>query len=155
MTEFRFTKGPGKVDWLDVLRADGRVERIDCPKQRIIPHDMIHHAIEAEIGAHGFMSRVGDGEAADFAMSGNAESDGVERLVEVAQAAAWSDSDDVDYFLDLYRTTCDARTCAPLPIDAAVVVSIQRRIADLQVEWDGLPVGGSMTLGNPHGMITG
>lgn len=155
MTEFRFTKGPGKVDWLEVRRFDGTSERIDCPKQRIIPHDMVHHVVETEIGARGFMSRVGDGEAADFAMTGNAESDGVERLVEVAQAAAWSCSDDVDYFLDLYRTTCDARACAPLPIDAAVVVSIQRRIADLQREWDALPVGGSMTLGDPNAATTG
>ncbi len=146
MTTFTFTKGPGKVDWLDVVRADGTTERIDCPKQRIIPHDMVHYVVESEIGARGFISRVCEGEAASFAMIGDAESDGVERLVEMVQAEAWSGGSDDAAFIDLYRVTCDARDCAPLPVDAALVCAIRARVAACQAAWDALPVGGALTL---------
>ncbi|MBY0306247.1 MAG: hypothetical protein K2W86_14000 [Sphingomonas sp.] len=146
MSTFNFTKGPGKVDWLNVVRADGTRERIDCPKQRIIPHDMVHYIVEREIGARGFMSRVRDGEAASFAMIGDAESDGIERLVEVVQADAWSGGSDDAAFIDLYRVTCDARDCQPLPIDASAVRTIRARIAALQATWDALPVGATLTL---------
>ncbi|MBX9729889.1 MAG: hypothetical protein K2X59_01050 [Sphingomonas sp.] len=146
MTIFTFTKGPAKVDWLDVVRADGTRERIDCPKQRIIPHDMVHYIVEHEIGARGFMGRVRDGEQASFAMIGDAESDGIERLVEVVQADAWSGGCDDAAFIDLYHVTCDARDCQPLPIDAAVVGAIRARMSALQAAWDGLPVGATLTL---------
>ena len=146
MTQFRFTKGPAKVDWLDIVRADGGVERINCPKQRIIPHDMVHFAVEAVVGARGFMTRVGAGEAAVFGMQGNPESDGIERLVEVVQGDAWSGGSDAEDFIDLYRVTCEARGCPMLPIDAATVAAIRARIAELQARWDALPVGGVLAL---------
>jgi hypothetical protein len=146
MTVFRFTKGPAKLDRLDIIRPDGSVEQVDCPKQRIIPHDMVHHAVEAIVGARGFITRVAAGEAAGFEMRGNDESDGIERLVEVVQGDAWSGGSEVQDFIDLYRVTCDARDCSPLPIDAATVIAIRARIAELQRAWDALPVGQSLTL---------
>ncbi len=42
-----FTKGSGKFDRLDIVAADGPRAPIDCPKQGIIPHDMVHFAVEA------------------------------------------------------------------------------------------------------------
>ena len=39
-----FTRRDGKYDLLEIIRADGGIERIDCPKQGIIPHDMVHFA---------------------------------------------------------------------------------------------------------------
>lgn len=155
MTTFTFTKGPGKVDWLDVVRPNGPNERIECPKQRIIPHDMVHLAVEAEIGARGFMTRVADGEAAQFSMAGTPESDAIERLVEVVQAAAWSGTSDVAEIIALYGITCDARGSVPLPLDPATVAAIQARMASLQRAWDAVPTGGTMTLNDPHAGLTG
>lgn len=85
-----FTKGSGKYDRMEVVRGDGSAERADCPKQRIIPHDMVHYVVENVLARRGFMTRVRDGERADMRMRGEAESDGVERLVEVVQGDAWS-----------------------------------------------------------------
>jgi hypothetical protein len=44
--ELVFTKGSGKFDLMEVFRTGVPPERVDCPKQRIIPHDMVHYALE-------------------------------------------------------------------------------------------------------------
>ena len=142
-----FTKGPGKHDRMDVVRGDGSVERVDCPKQRIIPHDMVHHVVESVLARRGFMTRVRDGERADMRMRGEAESDGVERLVEVVQGDAWSGgTSDAAEMLTLYRITCDARDCPMLDVTAADLNAIRARIAELTLQWDALPVGESLAL---------
>jgi hypothetical protein len=85
-----FTKGTGKFDLMEVIRIGFPSEVVECPKQRIIPHDMMHYAVEHTLNACGFLTRVSDGEAATFQMQGEAESDAVERLVEVFQGDEWS-----------------------------------------------------------------
>ena len=142
-----FTKGPAKMDRMEMIHADGRAETLDCPKQRIIPHDMVHYAVETVLDARGFISRVAAGEAAMLTMAGNAESDGVERLVEAIQGDSWSggtaNAEDV---IDLYRVTCEARNCPMLAVDAAAIDAIRARIAELTEAWNAIPVGGAMTL---------
>jgi len=142
-----FTKGSGKFDRMEVVRGDGAVEAIDCPKQRIIPHDMVHYAVEATLARRGFLARVREGARADFRMQPEAESDGVERLVEVIQGDAWSGggSDAAD-MLDLYRVTCTERACPMLPVTAADIDAIRARVAELGAQWDALPIGQSLAL---------
>ena len=147
MIRLAFTKGAGKSDTLVVLRADGGEARIDCPKQRIAPHDMVHYAVEATLAARGFLGRVASGEAATFLMGAEAESDGVERLVEVIQGDAWSGGiAPADELLALYRVTCAARACPMLDVDAAAIDAIRERLAALTAAWDAVPVGGTMVL---------
>ena len=142
-----FTKGSGKHDRMDVMRGDGSVERIDCPKQRIIPHDMVHFVVESTLAKRGFVTRVGDGERADLRMRGEAESDGVERLVEVIQGDAWSGGgSEAAEMLDLYRVTCDARGCPTLDVTAADLDAVRTRMAELTMQWDALPIGRSLAL---------
>lgn len=142
-----FTKGPGKVDRMEIMRNDGATEQIDCPKQRIIPHDMVHHAVETTLEKRGFLSRVRDGEKAGFRMLPEAESDGVERLVEVIQGDAWSGgASSAADVLDLYRVTCSARACRTLDITEADIDAIRAHFAELTAQWDALPVGQSLTL---------
>jgi hypothetical protein len=142
-----FTKGTGKADMLLVTRPDGAAERIDCPKQRIVPHDMVHHAVETCLSARGFLRRVGAGEAAAFTMAADAESDGVERLVEAIQGDAWSGgTTPAADLIDLYRVTCEARGCPMLAVDETTIEAIRARLAELSRDWDALPVGGTMTL---------
>lgn len=142
-----FTKLNGKYDRLDIVRGDAPPMKIDCPKQRIIPHDMVHYAVESTLAARGFLGRVRDGEAADFTMQPETESDGVERLVEVFQGDAWSggSSSPAD-MLDLYRVTCTERACPMLPVDAADIEAIRARINALDAQWQALPVGHSLQL---------
>ena len=143
-----FTKGPGKTDLLQVVRAGVPLEAIACPKQGIIPHDMVHYAVEHTLAARGFLSRVTEGEAAAFRMQAEAESDAVERLVEVFQGDAWSGgrSPAAD-LIAMYRVTCHARSCAMLDIDETAIAAVRAAMDDLAVKWKAVPVGGTLELG--------
>jgi hypothetical protein len=142
-----FTKGAGRTDRLEVFRADRPAEAIECPKQRIIPHDMVHYAVEHTLVARGFLRRVLEGEPASFRMSADPSSDSVERLVEVFQGDEWSGgSSSPTALLELYAVTCEARACAPLPITDADILAVRSAIAGLTAVWEAVPVGGSLEL---------
>ena len=130
-----------------LVHRDNATEVIDCPKQRIIPHDMVHFAVESILEKRGFLYRVRDGEAANFQMRAEPESDGVERLVEVFQGDAWSGgtSSPTD-MLELYHVTCRARQCPPLPVVAEDILAIRSLIVELDQQWQALPVGQALHL---------
>ena len=52
-----FAKGSGKNDVMEVFRQSAEPEHLDCPKQPIIPRDMVHCAVKYALQARGFMSR--------------------------------------------------------------------------------------------------
>ena len=58
--QLTFTKLSGKYDKL-LIRGKGRELAIDCPKQRIIPHDLIHYAVEKAMNLRGFVRLVTEG----------------------------------------------------------------------------------------------
>ena len=131
---------------MSVVR-NGATEVIDCPKQRIIPHDMVHYAVESTLHKRGFLGRVRDGEAANFQMAPESESDGVERLVEVFQGDAWSGGNSSpEDMVALYHVTCRARECPPLPVTPEDILAVRNRITELDQQWQALPVGQSITL---------
>ena len=145
--ELVFTKGSGKFDLMEIFRTGAPPERVDCPKQRIIPHDMIHYAVEHTLEARGFLGRVKAGEAPGFQMKPDGPGDSVERLVEVFQGDAWSGADSsATDIIELYRVTCDARDCPPLPVDETSIDVVRAAIAELTRRWDAIPVGGSLEL---------
>lgn len=142
-----FTKGPGKFDRMQVFRDGTPGETIDCPKQRIIPHDMVHYVVESILAKRGFLTRVREGEAASMRMQPERESDSVERLVEVFQGDAWSGSGATHAeMIDLYRVTCDARSCPMLDLDANTIDEVRLQMAQLTSDWNALAVGESLTL---------
>lgn len=141
-----FTKLDGKHDQMTVWRGDA-TEITQCPKQRIIPHDMVHFAVESTLHKRGFLGRVRDGEAASFQMGAESESDGVERLVEVFQGDAWSGGrSSPEDMLALYQVTCQARGCTALPLSPSDIVAVRECIGALDERWQALPVGGSVVL---------
>jgi hypothetical protein len=142
-----FTKGAGKFDRMEIVRPGQASAFVDCPKQGIIPHDMVHYAVEHTLDARGFLTRVEDGEAADFGMAPEPVSDAVERLVEVFQGDAWSggQSPAAD-LIAMYRVTCEARACPMLEVDEAAIAAVRAVIADLTGRWAAVPVGGALTL---------
>ena len=142
-----FTKGTGKYDAMRVIRPDHPDESIECPKQRIIPHDMMHYAVESSLRKKGFLSRVQAGESAGFNMQAEAESDSIERLVEVFQGDEWSGgSSSVDEIIAMYQVTCHARGCPTISIDEEIIKTIRSRIAALDKQWLATPIGQSLTL---------
>jgi len=107
----------------------------------------VHYVVESVLAKRGFVTRVRDGERADMRMRGEAESDGVERLVEVIQGDAWSGGgSEAAEMLDLYRVTCDARDCPVLGVTASDVDAVRARMAELTAQWEALPVGQSLAL---------
>ncbi len=142
-----FTKGSGKYDVMEILRPGKPPERVNCPKQRIIPHDMVHYAIEHTLKARGFLGRVKNGEASSFRMAVESESDSVERLVEVFQGDEWSGGNSsASEIIEMYQLTCTARQCPALPIDDSAVQAVKAAIADLTRRWQTIAVGGSLEL---------
>ena len=141
-----FVKGSGKFDRMVIQRGEAS-EAIECPKQGIIPHDMVHYAVESTLEKRGFLSRVRDGEAAVFQMAPEAESDGVERLVEVIQGDAWSGGTGCAAdMLELYQVTCRARECAPLPVDADDLLAVRACVVELDRQWQALAVGQALAV---------
>jgi hypothetical protein len=142
-----FTKGPRKYDRMEVFRDGIPAETLDCPKQRIMPHDMVHYVIESVLEKRGFLTRVRDGEPASMRMQPSRESDSVERLVEVFQGDAWSGSGTSHAeMIDLYRVTCLARQCPMLHLDEATIDEVRTQMASLTSEWNQLAIGESLEL---------
>ncbi len=140
-----FTKGAGKYDALLVEREGRVAERIECPKQGIIPHDMVHFAVESVVG-HGFLGMVADGAPAAFTTSGGAEEEAVERLVECFQAEMWGGRVPAAELLAAYQHACAARGHAAMPVSEAEVGAIRARLDELGQQWAAVPVHGSLSL---------
>jgi len=132
---------------MEIFRPDHGIESVQCPKQRIIPHDMVHYVVESTLQKRGFLSRVRDGETANFQMQAEADSDSVERLVEVIQGDAWSGgTSKPEDMLDLYLVTCNERKCTCLPITEADIESIRKCFADLSKQWESVAVGSTLII---------
>ena len=147
-----FTKGAGKFDRLDIVAADGPRAAIDCPKQGIIPHDMVHWAVESIAEAAGFLHLVAGGGDGGFRTGiEDRTAQSVERLVEMFQGEGWSQTVlPDDEFIALYATTCDERGDTPLPITGALLTAIRSRIAEVTAQWAAVPVGGQLVLELPQ-----
>ncbi|WP_156255899.1 hypothetical protein [Sandarakinorhabdus oryzae] len=143
-----FTKGSGKFDRLLIEAADGPRPLIECPKQGIIPHDMVHFAVEAEVTTPGFLGLIAAGGDGGFRLGlDDRHAQSVERLVEMFQGEGWSGGPMADAdFIALYRVTCEERGDTPLPISGETIAAIRARIADLTRQWAAVPVGGSLVL---------
>lgn len=143
-----FTRRSGKADLLEITRADGSTAEVDCPKQGMIPHDMVHYAVERTLHADGFLGRVAQGAGLGFADGIADSAEPIERLVEAMQADTWSNAgaSDVEELIGLYRLSCEARGHAALPVTPAHIAAIRADMADLAARWGALPVGGSLTL---------
>ena len=146
--QLTFTKGSGKFDRLDIVAVDGPRPHIDCPKQGIIPHDMVHWAVETEVAAAGFLRLIAHGgESGQRAALGIVSAESVERLVEMFQGEGWSQTAlPDDAFIALYAITCEDRGDTPLPITGALLNAVRARIAEVSRQWAAVPVGGSLML---------
>lgn len=140
-----FEKRAGKYDAMLVERG-GRLEEIPCPKQRPIPHDMFHVAVESVMRQRGFAHRVAEGEGTGFRMAPEAAGEAVERLVETMQADSWSGRPAAAEVVELFATTCAARGDTPFPLSADDVDAIRAEIDRLAEQWAALPERGRMTL---------
>ena len=141
-----FTKRDGKYDDLLIERPGRRAERIQNPKQRIIPHDMVHYGVESVLSHRGFLSLVADGQGADFATLGGESEEAIERLVEAFQAELWGGRVPAAELLEAYRLGCEARGHGAVAVSVGDVEAVRKRLDDLTAQWSEVPVGESLVL---------
>lgn len=144
--DLTFIKRSGKFDELTVTRVDGTRETIACPKQGIIPHDMVHYAVESVLAARGFLTLVAQGESAGFGTTGGDDEEAIERLVEVFQAEMWGGQVAAPDLIAAYEHACAARAHAVLAITASDVGAIRERLATLTRQWEKLPTNGALSI---------
>ncbi|GBQ30444.1 hypothetical protein AA12717_3504 [Gluconacetobacter sacchari DSM 12717] len=145
-----FVKRGGRYDDLTIVRGDGASETIACPKQGIIPHDMVHYAVESVLAHRGFLSLVQEGQAAGFATGGKESEDAVERLVETFQAEMWGGRVPATDLIAAYEHACAARGHGIAAISSHDVAAIRDRLDDLTHQWAALPQNGALTLRFPE-----
>lgn len=139
-----FTKRAGRMDELVAIRPDGSHERIACPKQGTIPHDMVHYAVESVLAERGFLSKLqAEGPRA---MSREAAAEAVERLVETLQAEIWSGRVPDAELLGLYALACEARGHPAAPVSRETLAAIRQEMDELAARWEAVGVGESLTL---------
>jgi hypothetical protein len=141
-----FTKRSGKYDELAIDRDDRDRETLSCPKQGIIPHDMVHYAVESSLSHRGFLGLVSDGRPAAFETAGGDSEEAIERLVEVFQAEMWGGPVPVSDLLATYEQACGDRGHAVVSISASDVDAIRTRLNQLTAQWSAVPINGSLTL---------
>ena len=141
-----FTKRGGKHDDLVIDRVGRPPETISCPKQGIIPHDMVHYAVESTLAHRGFLGLVADGQVAAFETTGGDSEEAVERLVETFQAEMWGARVPSAELIATYEHACGARGHPAVPVSPGDVEAIRERLRELTEKWAALPVNASFAV---------
>lgn len=141
-----FTKRDGKYDDLLIERPDKAPDEIRCPKQGIIPHDMVHYAVESALVHRGFLGLVAEGEAASFATAGGDSEESIERLVECFQAEMWGSRVSAEELLATYEHACEARGHSAMPVSLDDVEKVRTSLDDLTEKWAAVPLNASLTV---------
>lgn len=144
--ELTFTKRDGKYDDLVIRRAGIADESVACPKQGIIPHDMVHYAVESILVQRGFLSLAKDGQSAGYATQGGDEEEAIERLVETFQAELWGGRVPAAELIATYEHACAARGHAVSPVATDDVEAIRLRLDDLSRRWAAVGVNEALVL---------
>lgn len=141
-----FTKRDGKYDDLTIDRSGRETATIHCPKQGIIPHDMLHFAIESTLARHGFFSLLEEAETPGYRVSGGDAEEAVERLVECLQAEMWGGRVPADELLETYALACEAKSHKRVPVSIDDVEAVRNRLDDLTRRWGEVALNASLVL---------
>ena len=144
--QLTFTKGTGTSDYLHIERSTLPLETIECPKQGIIPHDMIHFAVESTVPYEGFLSLLLKCKPASFSMDGNEVASAIERLVETIQAEMWGGRVAATDLISMYEHGCRASGHAVAPVSPAQIEIIRASIDELSAAWVSIPLKGELTV---------
>jgi hypothetical protein len=139
-----FTKRDGKYDDLTVEREGRASAKIACPKQGIIPHDMVHFAVESVLSHRGFLSLLEEAETPGYRLRGEAGEEAVERLVECFQAEMWGGRVSAAELLDSYALACEAKSHEAVRVSQDDVVAIRGCLDELTERWEQVPINASL-----------
>ena len=153
-----FTRGKAKTDHLVFKAADDVVVELDNPKQGILPHDMIHLAVERSFPFKGFLSLVFEGHdpsqtlevihgiAPKLVEPYPVSSWVTESLVESIQACLWSKTEDFDEFRYVFDKACEARNIRTTKIDREDFKNCLQLIKRWSHDWEQISVGEKLVL---------
>jgi len=156
--KLRFKKMTGKNDELEFWVDGAELVRVQNPKQRIVPHDMVHYAIETSFPFEGFIRLVFAGHEPGKTMEAlngfspklaseyHETSWITESLVEAMQAALWSQVYGYKDFEYAYQQACKARKIKPVKVQRKDFDSCLALIGRLGEEWTRLAAGEVMEL---------
>ena len=133
--DLTFVKRAGKFDELTIVRDNKVAETIACPKQGIIPHDMVHYAVESVLAHRGFLSLLKAGKAAGFTTEGGDSEEAIERLVETFQAEMWGGRVPATDLIATYRHACGARGHGVAEVSQGEIEAIRDRLDELTRAW--------------------
>jgi hypothetical protein len=151
--KLKFKKMSGKYDELEFWIGPKRLVQIQNPKQRIVPHDMVHYAVETMFPFEGFIELVFAGHEPGKIMEvlngfspklsdEYSETSWItESLVESLQAALWSQTSSFDHFEYAYGKACEARKIEPATIKRHDFESCLTLVKELSDRWTNLEVG--------------
>jgi hypothetical protein len=146
----------GKYDRLDFVRADGSVATVMQPRQRILPHDLLHYLVETRMGfVGGFIGLVNGGLDPAFAAQlthderqrlCSEEAVQAEAVVESLQAQLWTGSLDVEMFAYGAALAAERRGVAPPIISTAAAEQLFSEAVMLGERWNALAAGERLEL---------
>lgn len=146
--KLQFTKRDGKYDALVIERDDGTTESIACPKQGIIPHDMVHYAVESVLHHSGFLSLVRQGKDERAAIGADSE-EAIERLVETFQAEMWGGQVPAADLIATYEHACESRRHTTLSVSEFDIDNVRKRLETLTNQWSAVSINQTLTLEFP------
>ena len=141
-----FTKRSGKYDELVIERDGQKLSPMPCPKQGIIPHDMVHYGIESTLGARGFLGLIAGGEEAAFTTRGGEQEQAIERLVEVFQAEMWGGRVEAAELIDAFEQACAAHGHPSIPVSPDDIEAVRERLDELTSAWSSVSENSALTL---------
>ncbi len=145
-----------KYDRLEFRRADGTVAAVMQPRQRILPHDLLHYLVETRmVFAAGFVGLVESGLDPAFAAQlthderqrlCSEEAVQAEALVESLQAQLWAGRLDVEMFAYGAALAAERREVAPPAVTVELAERLFRDAELLGERWNALAAGEQMEL---------
>ena len=158
------TKGE-RADLIEATRVDGSVARETVPHKGPVAHDLVHFAVESELGFdRGFWGLVAAGNAperiaemakeAGHASAKRAEKPDpdfvqaiqVERIVEAFEADLWSHGEDNDALRAMARAGCEQSLVSFPDLDDDAIERARAKLAALADHWAMLKVGETLTV---------
>ena len=158
------TKGE-RADWIEARRADGSVEREHVPHKGPVAHDLVHFAVETELGMdRGFWGMIAAGhapqqivemaKAAGHASAKRAitpdpdfvQAIQVERIVESFEAESWSGGSDNDSLRAMAEAGCAQSLVACPELTDVAIARVRDRLGGLAGQWSTLAVGETLAL---------
>jgi hypothetical protein len=139
---------------LTISRDQGSWETVECETRSYLTHDLLHYAVEAEVGVQsGFWGRLAAGatlaEMNDRTRSMSHEMAAIEQAVGALTASVKGRSA-AEVVAGMNRFASALGTTMPSWLDEELVLAVQERMRQLVGRWNATPRGSALELTWPE-----